>query len=172
MLCGLGLELLCRLDVGDVGEVDAYAVVLKLPSELPYGFEEREAFDVAYHSAYFGDDEIEVASLAESHDVAFYLVGDVRYDLYGLSEVVSSPFLFDHALVYASCCDVVGACGGYISEPLVVPEIEVGFVSVDSDIAFAMLVGVECARIDVDVRVEFLYCGPVAASFEQTGKRG
>ena len=36
------------------------------------------------------------------------------------------------------------------------PQIEVGFLPVNRNIAFAMFVGIECTRIDIDVGIEFL----------------
>ena len=88
----------------------------------------------------------------------------------GLAEVVAVTLLVDYALIDATGCDIVGASRPHICEAFVVTEVEVGFMSVDSDVTFAVLVGVKSPRVDVDVRVEFLDCDAIAASFEQAGE--
>ena len=80
----------------------------------------------------------------------------MRYDLYGLAKVVATAFLVDYALVDAPGGDFVSACGMYVSKPLVMPEVKVGFVTVDGYVAFEVLIRNECPGVDVDVRVEFL----------------
>ena len=171
VLCGLGFQFLCSGDVGHIGEVDAEAVLAKFPTELAHGFEIGKRLDVADSAADFSDDEIEIAGVAEQLYVSLDFVGDMRHNLYGLAKIVAAAFLIDNALVDTSGGDVVGACGLDVGKPLVVTEVEVGFVAVDSYVAFAVLVWVECSRVDVDVGVEFLDCYFVAASFEQTCKR-
>ncbi len=50
-------------------------------------------------------------------------------------------------------------------------QVEVGLVAVDGHIAFPVLIGIECTRVDVDVGVEFLDCYTVASGKEKAGKR-
>ena len=169
VLCGLGFQLLSGGDVGHVSEVDAEAVGAEFPAELAHGFEEGERFDVADHAADFGDDEVEVAGVAEGFDGAFDFVGDMGHDLDGFAEVVAAAFFVDYALVDAAGGDVVGASGLDVGEALIVAEVEVGFVAVDGDVTFTVFVGVESAGVDVDVGVEFLDSDPETASFEQAG---
>ena len=69
---------------------------------MSHGFKEGERFDVADYAADFGDDEVEVAGVAEGFDGAFDFVGDVGDDLDGFAEVVAAAFFVDDALVYAS----------------------------------------------------------------------
>lgn len=50
-------------------------------------------------------------------------------------------------------------------------EVEVCFLTVSGHVAFAMLVGVERAGVNVDIRVELLVGHSVAAGFQQIGQR-
>ena len=72
----------------------------------------------------------------------------LRDNLHRLAEIVSAALLVDDALVDTPGGDVVRASSVDVGETLIVTEVEVGLVAVDSHIAFAMLVGVQCARID------------------------
>ena len=46
-------------------------------------------------------------------------------------------------------------------------QIEVCLVAVDGDVAFSVLIGIESARVDVDVGVEFLNGDLIAAREQQ-----
>ena len=87
----------------------------------------------------------------------------MRHHLYGLSEIVAASFFVYHGLVDAACGERVGACGLYAGESLVVSEVEVGLHSVNGHVTFAVLVWVQCARVDIYVRVKLLD-GDVVAS--------
>jgi hypothetical protein len=89
----------------------------------------------------------------------------VGNDLHGLAEIVAAAFLVDHALVDTACGDIVRTGGAHVGEAFVVPQVEVGFMTVDGHIAFAVFVRVQCPRVDVDVRVEFLDGYSVASGF-------
>ena len=165
VLCRFCFQFLGCGYVGHVCEVDAEAVASELPAQLPYGFQERERFDVAHHTADFGDYEVVFSGFAQMLHTVLDLVGDVGHNLHGFAQIVAAPFLVDDALVDASGGEVVGACGLDVGEPFVVAEVEVGFMTIDCHIAFAVLIGVERARINVDVGVEFLYCDPESACY-------
>ena len=77
MLGRLGLHFASRSDIGDVGQVDAQAVLPELPLELSYTFEEGEGFDIADGTTDLGDDEVVLLLEAKELDVALDLVGDV-----------------------------------------------------------------------------------------------
>ncbi len=51
-------------------------------------------------------------------------------------------------------------------------QVQVSFVAVHGDIALAMLVGVQCTRVDVDVRVKFLDGDIVSTGLQQLADRG
>ena len=93
---------------------------------------------------------------AEQLHVALYLVGDVWHHLYGLAKIVAAALLVDDCFVYAARGQGVGFGGLYARETFVVAEVEVCLHAVDGDIALAVLVWIERARVDVDVRVKLL----------------
>lgn len=152
----LRLQLLCGVEKRHICQVDADAVRAKLPFQLTHALEKRQRLDVAHGAADFRDYEIVFAGVSEQFHVAFDFVGDVRDNLHRLAEIVSAALLVDDALVDTSGGDVVRASSVDVGETLIVTEVEVGLVAVDSHIAFAMLVGVQCTRIDVDIRVKLL----------------
>ena len=167
VLCGLCLELLGSVDIWHVGEMDTHGVAAEFPAELTHGLQERKRLYVAHGAADLGDHEIEVAAVAEELHAALYLVGDVGYDLHGLAQIVAVALLVDDALVDASGGDIVGPGGLDICKPLVMTQIEVCLVAVDGDVAFSVLIGIESARVDVDVGVEFLNGDLIAAREQQ-----
>ena len=172
MLCGLSLQLACSGDVWHVCEVEANGVSWHVPSQLSDGLKERQTLDVADGAAYFCDDEVIFACVAQSAHVFLYLVGDVRDDLDGASEIASATLTLHDVLVDASCGDVVGACGLYACEALVVAKVKVSLLSVDGDVALAMLIGIECAWVYVDIRVVFLNGDVVATRLQQFAEGG
>ena len=91
----------------------------------------------------------------------------MRYYLDGLAMIFAAALAVDNTLVDTSGSDIVGLGHVHSEETLVVSEVEVGFVSVNSHIALAMLIGIECAGIDVDVRVELLDSYIVATGLQQ-----
>ena len=66
------------------------------------------------------------------------------------------PLAVDYRLVYEPCSDGVVTRGTYASESLVMPQVEVCLHTVYRNVALPVLVGVERARVDVDVRVKLL----------------
>mmetsp|Transcript_36984 Transcript_36984/g.78100 ORF Transcript_36984/g.78100 Transcript_36984/m.78100 type:complete len:288 (+) Transcript_36984:378-1241(+) len=82
-------------------------------------------------------------------------VGDVRYDLDGLAEVIPPAFLPDDLAVDLPGGDVVIAREGNGEEALVVPEVEVGFAAVVENVGFAVFEGAHGAGVDVEVGVDF-----------------
>jgi len=171
VLCRLGLQFLGGMQVWHVGEVDEECAPAEFPLELAHRLKEGGRLDVADGASNFGNDEIIVAGLAEQLDVPFDLVGDMGDNLDCLAEIVATALLVDDRLVDSACGYVVGTRGLDVCEPFVVPEVQIGLMSVDGDVALAMLVGIECARVDVDVRVKFLDCHAVTAAEQQSRER-
>ena len=146
--------------------MDAKSVVGEFPAELTNGFEERLTLDVAHGATYFGDNEVVVARFAQEQHIALYFVGDVRDNLYGFAQIFAAAFALNHILVDTTSGDVVGASGAYAGKALVVTEIEVGLLTVDGYIAFAMFIGVERAGVDIDIGVELLNGYLIASRLE------
>ena len=167
VLRGLGLELLGGADVGDVGQVHADAAPAQFPAQLTDGLDERQGLDVAHGAADLGDDEVILARGAQQFHVALDLIGDVRDDLDGLAQVVAAALLVDHALIDATRRHVVGAGGLDVGEALIVAQVQVGLMAIDGHVALAVLIGVQRARVDVDVGVKLLAGDTVAAREQQ-----
>ena len=149
----------------------AHGVATQFPFELSDGFKEGRAFDVADGAADFGDDEVVLARFAEVLHALLNFVGDVGHDLNGFAEVVAAALLVDDGLVDAARGHAVFAGGLYAREAFVVAEVEVGLHTVDGDIALAVLVWIECSRIDVDVRVKLLDGDVVASCLQELTDR-
>ena len=143
----------------------------QFPSQLSDGFEKGLTFDVADGAANLRDNEVERTFGGIEEDTTLDFVGDVRHNLDGLTEVVATTFALDDAEVDAPRSDTVVACGLDAGEAFIVPQVEVGLHAVGSDVAFAVLVGVECAGVDVDVGVELLDGNLVAPCLEQFAER-
>ena len=60
----LRLVLLGRSDVGNVGQMDAEAVLAQLPLQLAHAFDERKRFDVAHRAADFRNHEVELVFIS------------------------------------------------------------------------------------------------------------
>ncbi len=79
--------------------------------------------------------------------------------------------LIDYGLVDAAGGNIIGAGGGNVGKPLVVAEVEIGFMAVDGDIAFPVFIGIQGSRVDIDVWVKFLDSYPVATAQQQPRQR-
>ena len=163
----LCLQLAGSLQVGYVCKMNVDGILAHLPFHLSDCFHERSALNVADSAADLGDDEVVVILLSEELHVAFYLVGDVRHNLDCLAQIVATTLLVDNRLVDASGSERIGLSGLYASKAFVVAEVEVGFHAVNGDVAFSVLVGVECSRVDVNVRVKFLDSDVVTSCLQE-----
>ena len=151
--------------------MDAQAVLPEFPSQLAHAFNKWERFNVTDSTPYLGDYEIKVAGIAEQHYVTFNLISYVRYYLHGFAKIVTAALFIYYTLVYSSGSYIVGLGCVDISEALIVPEVEIGLMSINSNIALAVLIWVECAWVDIDIRVKLLYCDAIPPGFKQAGKR-
>ena len=171
VLGGLGLELARRRQIGHIGEVYHHHVFRAFPRKLTHGLDIGQGFDVAHSATYFGDYHIKFTTFGQEFDAAFDFVGDMGNHLHGAAEIVAAPFLFDNRLIDTPRCDVIGLGGGDVGEAFVVSQVEVCFGAVFGYVAFAVFVRIERTRVYVDVGVEFLNGGLVAAREQQTRQR-
>ncbi len=98
----LGLELPARREVGHERDVEEEAVVAAdQVAHLPGRLEEGQRLDVADRAADLGDDDVRRVRRpgGEGPHPGDDLVGDVRDDLDGVSEVLAAPFLGDDVVV-------------------------------------------------------------------------
>jgi hypothetical protein len=82
------------------------------------------------------------------------------------------PLLGDHAGVDLPGGDVRRARQSGVKEALVVPDIKIGLGAVVGDEHLAVLERVHGARVDVEVRVQFLHVDPEPAQLQQAAEAG
>lgn len=167
VLGGFCFDFRSGLKVGDQREVDKEAIVpADVLSELADRFEEREGFDIPYGAADFRNDDIGIA-IGHPVDRFFDLVGNVRDDLDGFPEKLSSSLLLDHPQVDLAGC-VIGVASQFSAgKAFVVAKVQIRFATVVEHVDFPVLVGAHRAGVDIDVGVKLLHADPQSSSFEQ-----
>ena len=133
---------------------------------LPNRLQERQAFDVADGAAQFGDHDIN-ARASQFEYGSFDFVGDVRDDLDRFAEINTATFLLDDVQIDSPGRLVRFPRERAVGESLIVTEVEVCLGSVVEDVDLAVLVRAHRARVDVDVRVEFLQSNAQAPPLQQ-----
>src|SRR5690606_3541046 len=103
---------------------------------------------------------------------ALDLVGDVRNDLHGVSEVLAAALARDHLRVDLPGGDVGRLRQVDVEEALVVPDVQVGLGAVVSDEDLTVLERVHGARVDVQIRIELLHHDAQTARGEQVAQAG
>ena len=172
VLCGLGLKLTRSCHIGDKREVDKHTILIaELVAQLTNRLDKGQRLDVAYRTTNLGDDNIVLLRCAKHLNTALNLIGDVGDNLNGLAKELATALLLNHALVDFTRCYIVVLGGLNRGETLVVAEVEVGLRSIFSNIALAVLIGVERTGVDIDIWVELLDSYRVATSLQQTGNR-
>src|SRR5260221_2731223 len=141
-------------------------------SKLADGFQEWQALDVAGGATDLGDNDIGLGAFGQFVNSILNLVGNVRNDLNGLTEVLAFPFIVENGLIDLAAGEIVESRELTVGETLVVTQIEIRFGSVVQHINFAVLVGAHRAGIDVKVGVEYLQHHRKAAVLEERAQRG
>ena len=167
VLCRFRFQFAGSREIWYICKVYAKSISAKFPFKLAYALKVRKTLYVAHRSAYLGYDKVIVVLLSQQLYITLYLVRDMRYHLYCLSEIISAPLLVYHRLVYASGCYVVCLGCLYTRKTLVVSEVEVCLMPVHRHITLSMLIRVQRSRIDVDVWVEFLYCDVISPCLKE-----
>ena len=80
----------------------------------------------------------------------------MRNNLYGLSEISAFTLLVDNGIINLTGSNVVSLGHVNTQEALVMSQVQVGLGSVIGHVALAMLVRVQCSRVNVDIWVKFL----------------
>ena len=171
MLSRLGFKLSCSLKIRHVCQVYIQGILTEFPFQLSDSFHIWCTLNVAYSTTYFRYHKVVATLLSQEFHVAFNLVGDVWNYLYGLSQVVAMAFLVNYCLVNPTSSQRIRLCGLNVCEPLIVSEVKVCFHTVHSHIAFSMLVWVQRARINIDVRVKLLDGDIVASCLKKLTNR-
>ncbi len=167
----LGLHFAGGADVGHQRQVNVEHVLLAdVGSELTDGLQKRQTLDVADGSADLHDDHIH--TVRHQFDAVLDLIGDVGNDLNCTAQIVSLAFFGNDRVVDFSGRKIVVFSDDGVGEPFVVPQIQIGFGPVVGDKDLPVLKRIHCARIDVDVRIQFLNRHGQPATFEQGADSG
>ena len=169
VLSRLGLGLTSGGDVRHQGQVHQHgALGAHFHTQLANGFEERLRLDVTDGAADFHQGHVGIAGALD--DATLDLVGDVRDDLDGGTQVVTTALLAQYVFVHATGGEVVALAHRGADEALVVTQVEVGLGAVVGDEHLTVLERAHGARIDVDVRVQLEH-GDLQAPRLQDGRQ-
>ena len=147
--------------------MNADGILSQFPFQLSDGFQKRRTFNVADGSANFRNNKIIVVFFAQQLDASLDFVRNVWHHLYGLAQVVAVSFLVDDGFIDAARGQRVGPSRLYAGETLVVAQVQIGLHAVHGHVAFAVLVRVQRAWVDVDVGVHLLDGDVVAPCLQQ-----
>ncbi len=169
----LGLHLAGGAELGEEGDVDTEAVATAdLSPHLANGLQVCLALDIADRAADLDDDDVGVMLPGGKADAALDLVGDMRDDLDGAAEVVTTALLGDDRGVDLAGGDVRRPGEVLVDEALVVAEVEVGLGAVVRHEDLTMLVGRHRAGVDVEIGVELHDRDAGATILDQPSERG
>ena len=158
-------------DQTDMDEADVLTPDPEL--KLAQSLDEGSALDISHRTAEFYDTDIGSAVVAIARhmrdplDPLLDLIGDVRDDLHGLPEVVTTTLPFDHSRVDLACGDVVVPRQSDIQEPLVVTKVQVDFSPVIEHKDLSVLEWAHGPGIDVQVGVNLDRSDAQSRGFEQ-----
>src|SRR5690606_25756342 len=99
------------------------------------------------------------------------LVGNVRDDLDGATQVVATALFGNDRGVHLPRGDVGATAHKFVGKPLVVTEVKVGLGAIFSDEHLTVLVRRHGAGVDVQVRVELHHGDTHAPRLDQATKR-
>ena len=124
-------------------------------------FKERLRFDIANCSTNFRDDDVRTLTVLiglslTTHDVLDF-VGDMRNNLNRVTQVFAATLLGNDRGIHLAGGRISGTRQVHIEEALVVANIQIGLRTILSDKNLAVLEGVHCTGIDVDVGIELLH---------------
>ena len=148
MLRRFGFQFAGGGDVGDQRHMDTQRLQrLQIVAQLADGFHERQGFDIADGTAYFAQHEIEIVriGLRERLDG----VGHMRDDLDRRAEIIAASFARDDVAIHSPARHIVALPRANAREPLVMPQVQIGFGAVIGDIDFTMLIRAHGSGIDV-----------------------
>ena len=150
----------------------AYGIAAQLVTQLSDSLHKWGTLNVADGAAHLGNDKVEALVKALAQHAVLNLICDMWHYLDRFTQVVAATLTVDYRFINASCCYAVVSCCVYACKSLVVSQVQVGLKAVGCYVALAVLVGVQRARVDVNVRVEFLYSYFVAACLQQLSNAG
>ncbi len=149
--------------------MEEQAVAAALAGELTDSLQKGQPLDVAHGAANF--DNMHVVFVRVQLDAALNFIGDMRDHLHGAPVIIPLPLLLQHVPVHLAGSDRAVLRQADVDEPLVMPQIQVGFRAVVGDEHFAMLNRIHRAGIDVQIRIQLLDRNRQPPAFEQSSQR-
>ena len=138
-------------------------------SHLANRFKERQRFDIPNGSADF--DQNNIMTFTAFQNALFNGIRDVRYDLNGRTQIVTTAFFTQNVGVDTTGGEVVTAAHFGADETLIVTQVQVGFSAVFGNEHFPVLDRAHSTWIDVDVRIQFHH-GHIEATGFKNGCEG
>ena len=89
----------------------------------------------------------------ETFYALFDLIRDMRDDLHGLSQIITMALLGDHGIIYFAGGNAAVLRKLCMGEALIMPQIQVCFRAVISDIHFPVLIRVHGAGVHVQILI-------------------
>ena len=139
--------------------------------ELASGLDERLALDVAHRAADFGNNDIGVRLTRDAIEALFNSVGHMRNNLHGATQEIAATLAGDEALIDRALGEVGVAREAFVDKALVMAQVKVAFMAIVGHEHLAMLKRAHRARVDVEVRVDFLHGHMVSAGFQKMPER-
>ena len=172
MLRGLGFHLVSRGDVRNQRHMhENHVAGFFFLLELASGLDERLALDVAHRAADFGNNDIGVRLARDAIEALFNSVGHMRNNLHGATQEIAATLAGDEALIDRALGEVGVAREAFVDKALVMAQVKVAFMAIVGHEHLAMLKRAHRARVDVEVRVDFLHGHMVSAGFQKMPER-
>ena len=145
------------------------AVGTKLHTQLTHGLKKRQRLNVTSSTTNLDNRHVKTGSTFI--DLQFDLVSNMRDDLNGSPQILSTTLFIEHVLIDATSTEAVFTSQTGANKTLVMAQIQIGFSAVFRDEHFAMLIRAHGTGIDVDIRIHLDQRHLEATGIKQRRKR-
>ena len=158
-----------RADVGNQRHMDVQHVVFAyILFHLADSFQKGKTFNIAYRTADFGNNKIGIVIVTDTEYPGLDLISNMGNDLHRTAQVIAPAFFRNDGLV-----DFTGGHIGTLGQvdiykTFIMTQVQVRFRSVIRHKHFAVLIRAHGSRIDIDIRIKFLYRNLIAPALQQT----
>ncbi len=161
-----------RADIGNQRHMDIQHVVFAhIFFYLADSFQERQAFNIANRAPDFSNDKIRAVIVADPEHPGFNLVGNMGDDLHRAAQVITPAFFGNDRLINFTGSHV-GTFGQVdINKTFIMAQVQICFRAIIRHEHFTVLIRTHGSRIDIDIRIEFLYRNLIAPALQQTSQR-
>ena len=94
----------------------------------------------------------------------------MRDNLDGTAQEVAAPFFANDLCIHLTGGHIADLAQAHVNETLIMPKIQVGLGPVIQYEDLAVLIGAHCARVNIDIGIQFLNGDVEPAFFEQTSR--